>query len=103
MTLPVWNDKIFIGGTEPGTTITDILCENNSIHYNMVFSKPEPLMELLEEFTEYQFSGGYEGHFCYPNFTRERFCALIDKVKEKGGFFVHPHPKQIMKSSSRKK
>ena len=98
MFLPAWDNETFIGGTEPGTRISDLECENNSMHYNMVFASPEPLMELLEEFEEYEYTGGIEGHFRYPKFTRERFCQLIDRVKEKGGFFVHPHPKQTMKS-----
>ena len=56
-------------------------------------------MELLTEFEEYQFEGGAEGHFVYPSFTRERFCELINAVKAKGGYFVHPHPKQYLDSS----
>ena len=98
MFLPAWDDETFIGGSEPGTHISDLECESNAMHYNMVFSSPEPLMELLAEFEEYQYTGGVEGHFKYPHFTRERFCKLIDTVKEKGGFFVHPHPKQVMVS-----
>ena len=98
MTLPAWDNETFIGGSEPGTRIKDVECESNAMHYNMVFSSPEPLMELLEEFEEFEFTGGYEGHFKYPQFTRERFGELIDTVKAKGGFFVIPHPKQTMKS-----
>lgn len=100
MVLPAWDNETFIGGTEPGTRITDLECESSSMHYNMLFSSPEPLMELLEEFEEYEFTGGLEGHFKYPRFTKERFCKIIDTVKEKGGFFVHPHPKQTMKSEN---
>lgn len=99
MYLPEWEDGLFIGGSEPGTRITDSKAEDNSIHYNMVFEGPKPLEELLSEFPEYEFEGGSEGHFKYPRFTTERFCELIDAVKAKGGFFVHPHPKQQMQSS----
>ncbi len=98
MFLPAWDDETFIGGSEPGTRISDLECESNAMHYNMVFASPEPLMELLEEFEEFEYTGGAEGHFKYPKFTRGRFGKLIDTVKEKGGFFVHPHPKQTMKS-----
>ena len=100
MYLPEWKDGLFIGGTEPGTTITDIECESAHVHYNMIFAGPEPLEELLAAFPEYEFEGGQEGHFVYPKFTRARFCELIDTVKAKGGFFVHPHPKQLMKSEN---
>jgi len=95
---PTWEDGVFIGGTEPGTSITDADATVNRMHYNMIFENAEPLMKLLNTFPEYEFTGGPEGHFEYPAFTRARFCELIDKVFELGGFFVHPHPKQLMKS-----
>lgn len=96
---PEWQDGTFIGGTEPAAWITDIDAEFNNLHYNMIFATPEPLMELLEAFPEYQFTGGQEGHFIYPRFTTNRFCQIIDAVKAKGGFFVHPHPKQQLRSN----
>lgn len=95
---PDWDNRIFIGGTEPGTTISDSKAQRGRMHYNMIFARPQPLEELLAEFEEYQFTGGPEGHFGYPKFTTERFGKLIDRVREKGGFFVHPHPKQLMES-----
>lgn len=98
MYLPEWEDGLFIGGTEPGAMITDSNAENKVIHYNMVFAKPESLESLLEEFTEFEFTGGSEGHFGYPSFTRDRMCELIDGVKARGGFYVHPHPKQQMQA-----
>ena len=98
MYLPEWKDGLFIGGSEPGTRISDSHAENGSLHYNMLFEGPEPLMEVLAEFPEYEFTGGEEGHFKYPSFTTERFGQLIDAVKAHGGFFVHPQPKQVMVS-----
>ncbi|MBQ8551892.1 MAG: hypothetical protein IJ428_03655 [Clostridia bacterium] len=94
MYLPEWEDGTFIGGTEPGANILDIVCQKPNLHYNMIFAEPAPLEALLEEFQEYRFTGGKEGHFIYPGFTTPRFCELIDAVKAHGGFFVHPHPKQ---------
>lgn len=99
MYTPQWEDGLFLGGTEPGTAIVDANAEINKMHYNMIFENAEPLMELLSEFPEYNFTGGPEGHFEYPTFTRERFGELVDAVMRHGGFFVHPHPKQLMKSS----
>lgn len=100
MYLPEWEDGTFICGTEPGTRIID--CDaidgKNAMHYNLIFQSPAPLEELLTEFSQYEFTGGHEGHFIYPEFERKEFCRLIDAVLEKGGFFVHPHPKQIMQS-----
>ena len=98
MYAPEWQDGLFIGGTEPGTTIVDAVAEKNSVHYNMLFENAEPLMELLSEFPEYNFTGGPEGHFSYPSFTRARFAELAEAVDKKGGFFVHPHPKQLMRA-----
>ena len=98
MFLPEWDDSLFICGTEPGTKIVDADATNQYMHYNMILPTPEALMDLLTEFTEFEFEGGQEGHFKYPEFTRERFGQLIDGVKARGGFFVYPHPKQIMQS-----
>ena len=100
MYLPEWNDEMFIPGTEPGTKITDSKAEVPFVHYNILLPERDALAELLAEFPEYEFTGGTEGHFVYPSFTTERFCQLIDAVKARGGFFVHPHPKQNMKSSN---
>lgn len=100
MFLPAWDNNTFICGTEPGTCITDLNCESNEMHYNMIFDSPEPLMEILEEFEEFEYEGGPQGHFTYPKFTRERMCQLINRIKEKDGLFVFPHPKQIMKSDN---
>lgn len=96
---PAWRDGLFIPGTEPGTTITDSTAEVPKLHYNILLPKRGDLAKLLAEFPEYAFTGGVEGHFIYPTFTRERFCELIDAVKARGGLFVHPHPKQKMQST----
>lgn len=95
---PVWEDGLFIPGTEPGTRITDSSAENKSMHYNILLPERDDLEKLLDRFPEYGFTGGIEGHFVYPSFTRERFRELIDAVFAMGGFFVHPHPKQLMQS-----
>lgn len=100
MYLPEWVDGTFIGGTEPGTAITDIECEKNAVHYNMIFPGPKSTEELLHSFPEYKFEGGAEGHFIYPKFVKERFLEIIEKVFSLGGFFVYPHPKQLMISDN---
>lgn len=98
MYLPDWQDGLFIGGTEPGTFITDSKAEKKEMHYNMLFTGPQALEKLLAEFPEFEFTGGSEGHFVYPTFTSARFRELIDAVKAHGGFFVQPHPTQLMRS-----
>ena len=98
MYLDEWEDGVFIGGSEPGTIIPDSKAEVKSMHYNMIFENAKPLEKLLEAFPEFGFTGGMEGHFGYPNFTVERMRELIAFIKANGGFFVYPHPTQIMKS-----
>ncbi|MBQ6923593.1 MAG: hypothetical protein IJQ73_03035 [Kiritimatiellae bacterium] len=95
---PEWEDGLFIPGTEPGTQITDSKAEGKWMHYNILLPNRGDLAELLAEFPEYEFTGGIEGHFRYPTFTCERMGQLIDAIKARGGFFVHPHPKQTMRS-----
>lgn len=98
MFLPEWDDSLFICGTEPGTKIVDANATRQYVHYNMITPTAQELMEVLTEFPEFEFEGGQEGHFKYPEFTKERFGQLIDAVVARGGFFVHPHPKQNMQS-----
>ena len=95
---PEWRDDLFIPGTEPGTVISDSPARVKEMHYNILLPERDELERLLDEFPEYQFTGGVEGHFVYPSFTRERFGQLIDAVKARGGLFVHPHPRQLMQS-----
>lgn len=91
-----WDKSVFIGGTEPGTIIKDAVAENKRIHYNMIFTDPKGLENLLNKFTEFNFEGKWDGFFTYPEFYRERFLELVQTVKDNGGFFVHPHPTQCM-------
>ncbi|MBQ7651475.1 MAG: hypothetical protein IJS15_10980 [Victivallales bacterium] len=95
MYLPEWDDTLFICGTEPGTVITDSHASRKDLHYNMLFANSAALEKVLAAFPEYGFEGAPEGHFQYPSFTRERFGELMDAVRDNGGFFVIPHPRQI--------
>ena len=92
---PVWQDGLFIPGTEPAAVIDDWKAQVNQLHYNMLFGDRDELAKVLEEFPEFEFTGGIEGHFGYPNFTTARFCELIDAVFAHGGFFVYPHPNLV--------
>ncbi len=95
---PEWEDGLFLGATEPGTWITDSKAQKACIHYNIHFDNPKALEDLLEAFPEYEFTGGITGRFKYPKFTTARFGELIDYIMAHDGFFVHPHPKQLMES-----
>ncbi len=98
MYLPEWDDSIFIGGTEPSTIIRECTATKRELHYNMIFSDPKQLEELLSEFEEFKFSGGSEGHFSYCPYPKARFLQIIESVMARGGFFVYPHPKQYVNS-----
>ena len=103
MYLPAWDNSIFIGGTEPGAEVFKPSGEKlGTIHYNMIFSDPKQLEALLEEFPEYEFTGGPEGHFGYPRFTKERLGEVIDSVKHHGGHFVFPHPSSMSYGGGKK-
>ena len=95
MYLPVWEDGLFIPGTEPGAQILDSNAEIKWVHYNMLFGDRDELAKVLSEFPEFEFTGGIEGHFGYPDFTKARFSELIDAVFAHGGFFVYPHPNLV--------
>ena len=100
-----WDDTLFIGGTEPGTSRPDTGASNPSVHYNMFFREPEYLLEILKDFPEYKYTGGKNGiaynmgTFSYPGFTTPRFQELIDKIKSQKGLIVNVHPKQQMQSN----
>ena len=98
MYLPEWDDSIFIGGTEPSTIIKECTATKRELHYNMIFSDPKQLEELLSEFEEFKFEGGSEGHFSYCAYPRARFLQIVESVMARGGFFVYPHPKQYVNS-----
>ena len=92
MYLPDWDPTIFIGGSEPGTSILDQQNPDGTggtMHYNMIFAEPEPLLEIIDQFPEFKMTAG---RFVYPKFTTKRFTELVEMILEKGGFFVNPHP-----------
>ena len=95
---PEWEDGVFIGGTEMATTLHGCKAQVPQLHYMMLFEGPKPLEELFEEFPEFQFTGAPDGSAIYTDFELEHFKTLVRRVREKGGFFVHPHPKQVMVS-----
>lgn len=102
MFLSEWDSEYFICGTEPGGIIVDLSDEAkvSEFHYNMLFPNNEDLEKVLKAFPEYKFTGGIDGYFDYPEFTRERFSELADVVRKLGGCMVHAHPKDLMVSTN---
>ena len=102
MTIHMYFDKFlpeyFIGGTEPGTTITDSKASSRTPHYNMLFAYPEQLESIFfkwaAKFTPIKEEGWEKGwRVRYPGFTTAEFTQLAKDVYDAGGLFVHPHPK----------
>jgi hypothetical protein len=100
MYLPEFEDGLFICGTEPAALITDSNAKDKWIHYNLIVPSPKALEDILNEFSEYEFTGGSEWHFKYAEFSIKRLRQLIASLKARGGFFVHPHPALIMQSDN---
>lgn len=89
-----WDDTVFIGGSEPGLTVTgtEVISKEN-IDYEMVFTKPEGLEAVLNTFPE-----DYDYGFQYGRFRSKfqgdhaKIAKLIQCVKDHGGMFIYPHP-----------
>jgi len=95
MYLPDWDDSRFVGGSEPGTTVSDSKATNKTFHFNMIFSDPRALEEAFT-FGGYKLVddgvGGKE-FADYVGFNTASFTALTKKVYDLGGLLVHVHPK----------
>ena len=91
MYLPEWDQNLFIGGSEAMTLVQGL--ENasyNKMHYNMIFTDPADLEAIVTEFQEFLY---IDGHFSYPTLEKERMMELVQAIRDKGGMFVHVHPK----------
>lgn len=91
MYLPEWDSNLFIGGSEAATVLWE-LENNNSLHYNMMFSDPEDMRAVLMKYLmKFQFENG--NNFRYVGFSREELRTLAKDILDNNGFFVHVHPK----------
>lgn len=100
MRLDAWDMTIFVGGSEAAATIVGrgLDPDNDGIHYNMIFSDPDKLVEVVKQFPEFAYVEENPDHpgydwFGYAGLTRERMMEVAEAVLEAGGFFVHVHPK----------
>lgn len=98
MRLEEWDNTKLIGGTEAGTTLVDNRLEQGNMHYNLIFSDPDKLDELLKSFRLYNFRPYLEyerpgeNTFTYADFTVEGMREVAAKTLELGGFYVMVHP-----------
>lgn len=111
MSIHMYYDKFlpdyFIGGTEPGTTITDSNGTSKSPHYNMLFADAQKLESIFfqweEKFKPIKWNKenyptalepSEEGYrIRYPSFTVAEFTQLAKDVYDAGGLLVQVHPK----------
>ena len=96
MTLPQWDDTLFIGGTEAGTRVTGTSATQDTVHYAMTFADLESFEKTLLAFPlQYQYipSKNYTNRYYYGNFSYEEMGQLAQTVLSNGGFFTHVHPR----------
>ncbi len=87
-----WDDTIFVGGSEPGLIVNDVVClTKDSMDYSMIFTKKEGLEAVLYEYMmDYMY---FDGRFqSYMGRNLEQMAELIQCIKDNGGMFVHVHP-----------
>ena len=94
--LPEWDETMLICGSEPSVLLAEKEGPFASLHYNMLFPDKTGLAKVLKAFPEFEYTGGTEGTFRYPRFTRQRFEELGAYVYALGGLMAHAHPKQQM-------
>ena len=97
MRLDEWDETIFVGGSEPATTILDEHLKQGNMHYNMIINDPDKLEEFLLAHEEYNLHEDTERNpgfntFKYAKFSGERFREVVADLLAIGGFFVQVHP-----------
>ena len=85
----VWNNAIFIGGTETGHRryINDI---KYPMHYNILMWDVDMFESFLAEFPEFHYENGY--FKLKPPFEEVPFRAMCQRVMDLGAMLVHVHP-----------
>lgn len=96
--LPEWDEEMLIPGTEPSTNLQGTNARYSSMDYTMIFPDKEGLGKVMENFPEFQYSGGTEGKYVYPKFEKQRLMELGEYIWSIGGLMSHAHPKQLMAS-----
>lgn len=87
-----WDDACFIGGTELATVLENVDATRKNMHYNMIFADPEGLKNVLRSDSAFDYEE--DTTFCEsPGWSSTRLKAVIQKVKNEGGMWVHGHPK----------
>lgn len=92
MLQPEWDEKYFIGGSEPGTYLFDMptSCSQATFDYSMIITDVDAFEDILTAFPGFSYSDGF--FKSYGINYREEFCSVVEAVQQAGGFvnFVHP-------------
>ena len=92
MYLDEWDDACFIGGTELATVLENVDATRKNMHYNILFANPEGLKNVLRSDSAFDYEE--DTTFCEsPGWSSTRLKAVIQKIKDEGGMWVHVHPK----------
>lgn len=85
----VWDNAIFIGGTETGHRrwINDI---KYAMHYNILMWDVDMFENFLSQFPEFHYENGY--FKLKPPFEEDRFKVMCQAVMDSGAMLVHVHP-----------
>ena len=85
----VWDNAIFIGGTETGHRrwINDV---KYAMHYNILMWDVEMFESFLASFPEFHYENGY--FKLKPPFEEDRFKVMCQAVMDSGAMLVHAHP-----------
>ena len=95
MELEEWDNSMFIGGSEFGTIISGTNATGKSKHVNMIFADPADFVALMEKQTRFKWAQDENGEYHYEaiRFSADQFRQLIQDIKDCGGMYVFPHPK----------
>jgi len=87
----VWDNAIFIGGTETGHRryINDV---KYALHYNILMWDVDMFEQFLTDFPEFHYENGY--FKLNPPFEEAPFRVMCQQVMDLGAMLVHVHPAQ---------
>ena len=92
MSHKLWDDTLFIGGSEPGMYITGTeYTSKNNIDYAMLFTDLEQFEAYLNTYPlQYQlFNGIFQSNF---HASHAQIAEMIQSIKDQGGMFTYVHP-----------
>lgn len=92
-----WDESIFVGGSEVGWEILGVeVMSKILMDYGMIFTKPEGLEAVLDDFPEdYRYNGEMREAMRFRKgfkVDKEKARKIIASVKKHGGMWIQEHP-----------